>query len=467
MGAHMRRHVEPRGAAGTMVDLRLRAVAPRRNTRTTRLCSDMSELQAPAEGSRLGRAPLWCLLCLVAAVALGYTTWRLFGHTPYRIDIDIYQMGGQAWLDGHPLYSDDALFQTPIGLNLPFTYPPLAAVAFSPFAWLHMPAASVAITLLTLVLLVVSTMVLLTSLDAWASSQALPGPAWLRRTWLAVAIVAPAALWLEPISSNFAFGQINVVLMTLVIVDCFPRRTPWPRGLALGLGIALKLTPAVFLLFFLLRRDNRAALTALASFVVATLLGFVLAGRDSWEYWTHTLGDTERIGAAALNTDQNIAGALARLPLAADARFLLWVAGSLLVLAATIWAMRRVLRAGEPSLAVICVALFGLVVSPVSWSHHWVWMLPTVIVTGLLGWRRRNVALAAISAIGVALMKWTPIDLLPQHQETTAAWWRQLAGMSYVWWALAVIAIAGATVTARRTPQRPTAPALTPEPAIP
>ncbi|MGB8387428.1 glycosyltransferase 87 family protein [Mycobacterium sp.] len=422
----------------------------------------MSKRQPPGVGSRPGRVLLWCLLWLPAAAGLGYVAWQLCGHTPYRIDIDVYQMGGRAWLDGRPLYRGDVLFHTPIGLNLPFTYPPLAAVAFCPFAWLGMPAASVAITALTLVLLIVSTMIVLTRLDVWNASALLPGPAWLRRLWLAVVIVAPATIWLEPIASNFAFGQINVVLMTLVIADCLPRRTPWPRGLLLGLGIALKLTPAVFLLYFLLRRDNRAALTALGSFGMATLVGFVLAWNDSWEYWTRTVHHTDRIGGAALNTDQNIAGALARLELDEQQRFLLWVAGSLLVLALTAWAMRRVLRAGEPALAVICAALFGLVVSPVSWSHHWVWMLPAVLVTGILAWRRRNVALAAISAIGVALMRWTPIDLLPKHHETIAVWWRQLAGMSYVWWALAVIIAAGFTVTARATAQDSATRQLTP-----
>ena len=104
----------------------------------------------------------------------------------------------------------------------------------------------------------------------------------------------------------------------------------------------------MFLLYFLLRRDGRAALTALASFVAATLVGFVLAWSDSWEYWTHTVHHTDRIGEAALNTDQNIAGALARLGLGEQQRFLLWVAACLLVLALTVWAMRRVLRAGEP-----------------------------------------------------------------------------------------------------------------------
>ncbi|GAB4922703.1 hypothetical protein MAHJHV33_50260 [Mycobacterium avium subsp. hominissuis] len=92
------------------------------------------------------------------------------------------------------------------------------------------------------------------------------------------------------------------------------------------------------------------------------------------------------------------------------------------------------LRADEPTLALVCVALFGLVVSPVSWSHHWVWVLQTVLVTGVLGWRRRNAALLVLSVGGVALMRWTPIDLLPKYHEASAVWWRQLAGMSYVWW---------------------------------
>lgn len=430
----------------------------------------MSISQAPelgSPGSSRARVWLFCLLWVLAAAAVLFVAWELFGQTPYRIDIDIYQMGARAWLDGHPLYRGhgEVLFHTPIGLNLPFTYPPLAAVVFSPFAWLHMPAASVAITLLTVVLLLVSTVIVLSRLDVWTTSTLLPGPAWSRRLWLATIVVAAATTWLEPIRSNFAFGQVNVVLMTLVIADCIPRRTPWPRGLLLGLGIALKLTPAVFLLYFLMRRDHRAALTAVTSFVGATLLGFVLAWDDSWEYWTRTVHNTDRIGGAALNTDQNIAGALARLGLSEHQRFLLWAAGSLLVLGATVWAIQRVLRAGEPVLAVICVALFGLVVSPVSWSHHWVWALPAVLVTGILGWRRRNAALAVLSVGGAAMMCWTPIELLPQHHETTAAWWRQLAGMSYVWWALAVIVAAGLTVSARMTAQDATEPGLTPVPA--
>ena len=390
----------------------------------------------------------WRLFQLLTVAVLVWAGWRLLGHIPYRIDVDVYRMGGRAWLDGQPLYADGVTFQTRGGLDLPFTYPPLAAVAFAPFALLSLDAASIAITLTTLVLLIVATTILLTRLDVWpdppgGKSRVTGEPAWLRRAWLAAAIVAPAAIYFEPIRSNFDFGQVNVVLMTLVIADCVPRKTPWPRGMLLGLAIALKLTPAVFLLYFLLRRDTRALAVTAASAVAATLAGLAFAWRDSLEYWTETVRNTDRIGTATLNTNQNIAGALARLGLGESARFVLWTVACFAVLAVTVWAARRVLKADQPVLALICVAMFGLVVSPVSWSHHWVWVLPTVLVTAVVAYRQRHAALALVSAAGIALMVWTPIALMPEHHETEASLWRQLAGGSYVWWAIAVIIVAG------------------------
>lgn len=413
----------------------------------------------PAGRSAIGRAGLghvllWRLFQLATLGVLAWAGWRLLGHAIYRIDIDVYRMGGRAWLDGTELYNDATVFQTQAGLDLPFTYPPLAAVAFAPFAWLSLPAAGAAITLTTLVLLIVSTHIMLTRLRVWDTSS-LRTPAWARRGWLAAALVAPAVVFVEPIRANFEFGQINVVLMTLVIADCVPRRTPWPRGLLLGLAIAVKLTPAVFLLYFLLRRDVRALLVTTASALAATLLGFALAWRDSWVYWFETLRDTDRIGSATLNTNQNISGMLARLGAGEDARFGLWVVLCFAVLGLTVWAVLRLLRAGPESdeavLAVICVAMFGLVVSPVSWSHHWVWVLPTVVVTVVVGLRRRHLALALAGLAGLALTLWTPITLMPEHQETAASLWRRLAGGSYLWWALAVIIAAGTVPAAAAT----------------
>lgn len=396
----------------------------------------------------------WRLFQLLTVAAVVWAGWRLLGHMPYRIDIDVYRMGGRAWLDGTPLYSDGTIFETQAGLDLPFTYPPLAAIVFAPFAWLALPAAGAVITVITFLLLITSTWIVLTRLDVAEHTTAIPGAVWARRLWLAAAIVAPAVIYFEPLRANFEFGQINVVLMTLVIADCVPRKTPWPRGLLLGIGIALKLTPAVFVLYLLLRRDTRAILVTAASAAAATVVGFALAWSDSLQYWTQTVHDTDRIGTATLNTNQNIAGTLARLGLGETPRFVLWTVACLAVLGLTVWAARSVLR-GRPAesvhafdeapvLALICVAMFGLVVSPVSWSHHWVWALPTVLTATVLAYRYRDVALALTSACGFALMVWTPITLLTPHEETSASLWRQLAGGSYLWWALAVIVVAGA-----------------------
>jgi alpha-1,2-mannosyltransferase len=422
---------------------------------TDTLVSDMSNRRSPG-GAGWGPTLAWRLFQLLTVAALVWAGWRLLGHIPYRIDVDVYRMGGRAWLDGRPLYADGAMFHTRGGLDLPFTYPPLAAIAFAPFAWLALPVASVSITLTTLVLLIASTVLVLTGLNVWATSSSTAvtsEPAWLRRCWLAAAIVAPALIYLEPIRSNFDFGQINVVLMTLVIADCVPRKTPWPRGMLLGIAIALKLTPAAFLLYFLLRRDMRALLVTTTTAVVATLAGFAFAWRDSLEYWTATVRHTDRIGTATLNTNQNIAGALARLGVSEGERFALWMLACVAVLALTVWAARRVFRAEQPVLLLICVAMFGLVVSPVSWSHHWVWALPTVIVIAVIAYRRRHLALGAVAAAGVALMVWTPIPLMPEHHETSASLWRQLLGGSYIWWAVAVIVVAGTAspVTALRS----------------
>jgi alpha-1,2-mannosyltransferase len=108
-------------------------------------------------------------------------------------------------------------------------------------------------------------------------------------------------------------------------------------------------------------------------------------------------------------------------------------------------------RAGDQAvLALICVAMFGLVVSPVSWSHHWVWALPAILTTGVLGVRYRSAAMGVLSAVGVLLTYFVPIHLMVEHEETSAALWRQLLGGSYVWWALALIAVSGAVTLRER-----------------
>jgi alpha-1,2-mannosyltransferase len=415
-----------------------------------RLSPDMSRRQSPDVGSWRGRVATgwaaWSSFGLLVLAALSYWTWRVFEHRSYRIDVHVYRMGAQAWLDGHQLYGD-VFFKTWLEDHpLPFTYPPIAAVLFTPFTWISLHDASLIMTIISAVLLVVSTAMVLTALGICTASRPGDVPATCRRYCVAGAIVVAAiALNMEPIWSNFDYGQINVVVMTLVLADCLPRRTRWPRGLLLGVAMSVKLTPAVALIYLMLRRERRAVLTALATFAASVLVAAALAPRDSWQYWSSSLFHTNRIGDTALNTNQNFAGVLARMGLTGGLHFVVWAAACTVALALTVWAVRRLLHADEPVLALVCVALLALLVSPVSWSHHWVWSLPTIVTLAVIGYRRRSLPVLGLAGAGLALMRWSPIRLLHEHSNLR----EQLIGAGYVWWALAVIAISGLTVTAR------------------
>ena len=75
-------------------------------------------------------------------------------------------------------------------------------------------------------------------------------------SWWTVGWLLPAALFLEPVRNTLNYGQVNVALMALVAADCLAAAPRWPRGALVGLAAAVKLTPAAFVLFFLLRRDS-------------------------------------------------------------------------------------------------------------------------------------------------------------------------------------------------------------------
>ena len=104
---------------------------------------------------------------------------------------------------------------------------------------------------------------------------------------------------IQPVRNTLNYGQVNLALMALVAADCLVRSPRWPRGALTGIAAAVKLTPAAFVLFFLLRRDWRAAVTAAVSFAVCTGAGFLLDGRDSAAYWTSVLFQSGRPGSPA------------------------------------------------------------------------------------------------------------------------------------------------------------------------
>jgi alpha-1,2-mannosyltransferase len=206
-----------------------------------------------------------------------------------------------------------------------------------------------------------------------------------------------------------------------------------------GIAAALKLTPGVFLLFFLLRRDLRSAARAGLSFAACTGAAFVLAPNDSLRYWTQIAYQPARIGGIAYASNQSILGTLARLSLSNPARAWLWLVLCLLVAALAVTGMRGAIKTGVTH-ALLLNAAAGLLISPISWSHHWVWAAPallTCLATSYPNQRRRLwCAVPALLIFAIA-----PHWLLPSGdgRELHWSWWQQAVGDSYALIALAAL----------------------------
>ena len=393
-------------------------------------------LRRPA--SRRARVALVAVnLAAVAAFLVSYSRHGV-GFGPYRIDLGVYRMGGQTWLHGGDLYRQVLVTG---GLRLPFTYPPVAAVVLAPLALLPVTVASTVLTVGSVALAGVVLGVFLRRLAGpVVGSLRAAGPLWAAG-WL-----LPAALLLEPVRSTLAYGQINIVLMALVTLDCLTAAPRWPRGALTGLAAALKLTPAAFVLFFVLRRDYRAAAWAGVSFAAVTAAGFVLAGPDSARYWTAIVFQTGRPGSPATATNQCLQAVLARagldphtLPGAAA-----WLLLSALVLVAAWRGMRYALAAGQVCLALSLNAFAALLISPVSWSHHWVWCVPALLTLADLARRHRHRLAAAAAAAGLILFTAAPQWWLAKFAGPAPDWtpWQQAIGSSYVFFAALILLLA-------------------------
>jgi alpha-1,2-mannosyltransferase len=328
----------------------------------------------------------------------------------------------------------------------------------SPLALIPMTAAVTGLTVVSVLLAAVVLRVFL---------RRLAGPA-ARSLW-AVGWLLPPALLLEPVRSTLAYGQINIVVMALVAVDCLAVAPRWPRGALTGLAAALKLTPAAFVLFFLLRRDYKAAAAAGVSFAAATAAGFAVAGHDSVRYWTGALFQTGRIGNPASAANQCLQAVLARAGLGphTPAGLAAWLVLSALVLAAACIGMRHALAASQDCWALSLNAFAALLISPISWSHHWVWCGPALLTLAELGRRHRHRLALAVAACGFVLFATAPQWWLSRLAGPELKWaaWQQAAGSSYVIFAAAALllsACAQLTPPGQRQPAFPRTPFLHP-----
>ena len=372
---------------------------------------------------------------------------------PYRVDLDVYRIGSAVWRHGGDLYG--LLPRTSSGAQLPFSYPPFAAMVMSPLTLLPMKAAGVLCTLVTIALTALVLGIFLRSVGVTGRH--------------AVAWLLPAALLLEPVRNTLNYGQVNVALMALVTADCLVSSPRWPRGALTGIAAAVKLTPAAFVLFFLLRRDRRAALTAAVSFAACTGAGFLLAGRDSTEYWTSVLFQSGRPGSPAYAANQSILGVIARAGLDphSPAGTALWLTLSAAVVVAACRGMRRALAASEPAWALSLNAFAALLICPISWSHHWVWGETAVLILAVGSRHWGRLKLAAV-AVGVLLFAVAPQWWFPDGGNRELHWaaWEQVVGDSYVIYAAVILIGAALWGTVSNFPDSP-ASATYPEIASP
>ncbi|MEV0897599.1 glycosyltransferase 87 family protein [Actinoplanes sp. NPDC049802] len=297
-------------------------------------------------------------------------------------DLHIYYGAVRTVQDGQPLYGYVA------ENGGPFTYPPFAALLLQPLTLVPEPVAR----LIWLVLVVAAIAAI-----AVTAGRALTTSA--DRRPLLVAVAACALLLSAPAQSNLRFGQVSVFIVLLALIDATGLTPARYRGVLVGVAAAIKLTPLLFVVFFLVARRPRDAARAIGAFASCALIGALLLPSDSWAYWTGTMLQTSRIGNLASLGNQSLHGMLMRAGMAPQTLPLLWAALVALVCAVALWHARRIALAGEPGRAAVLVGCATVAASPVSWTHHQLWPVLAAMLMIAAHGRLRRVAGAALLVI--------------------------------------------------------------------
>ncbi|SCG73442.1 Protein of unknown function [Micromonospora rifamycinica] len=331
--------------------------------------------------------------------AVAYAAWLAIGAfgRPYNFfDMKIYHGAVVWWASGHELYEFIAPTTT-----LGFTYPPFAALAMLPMARLPIEVAgwiNAAGSIAALAVVLAALLRPIVDRLGWP-------------LWFTVAIATPMATAIEPVRETLGYGQVNLLLFALIMADLVGLRwrsrrgshgrdTDGPllrllysgswAGVGIGLATAVKLTPALFIAYLLITRQWRVAATAVGTTIGVTLGSFALVGTESRAYFGGVLWQTERVGAADMTPNQSLAGLLARLYDSIETPGLLWLAFSVLILALGLSRAANARADGDELTAFTLVGLTANVISPISWSHHLVWVIPAIIVLADAAVRRRE-----------------------------------------------------------------------------
>ncbi len=360
------------------------------------------------------------------------------GHAPFG-DLRIYRSGGAALSSGAPLY------HLRFAWNLGFTYPPFAALVFAVLAAMPWPAAPPLVTGISVILLPV-TLWLALRLPRGGAAPRCGG----RRTARLALAAAAAAVWLEPVRTNLAYGQINLLITALILYDLSRDDSARLKGAAIGLAAGLKLTPAIFAVYLVATRRYRAAAVCAAAFGVTVAAGFAAAPSDSLAFWAGTFANPARVGRIENAANQSLRGALARVLHTTNVEPL-WLAAAVIVgLAGMGLAVAAARRGDERAGFSLCVVT-ALLVSPISWSHHWVLAVPALLLLGVSAWRRRSgwaivasTGVAVLAAIGWSRIIWQVPIGQGRHAELHLNPVQLIYADAYVLAGLAVLAVAAA-----------------------
>lgn len=379
----------------------------------------------------------WAISLLAILSAAGSIVLAIRIAAGHQIDFDIYRMGAGQALGAH-LY-DTRLSRLLMGgaRGMRFNYPPFAALLFWPFTLLSVSAGQLIWSVINVVLLAV--------LIALSIEIVRPGWPW-RRAWIIAGVALFPALGLDPALLTMGYGQVNLLIALMVLAD-LTSRPDLPRGVLVGIAAAIKLTPLIFIPFLFLTRQFRAGATAIGSFLVCTLVALLIAPTASLQYWSADLFDTSRSGNILYVSNQDLQSALHRIAgtapppaLVASALVLFAIAG--LVAAATAY------RVSSPMLGIITCAATGLIVSPVSWAHHYVWIVPALVWLAL--GEDRPAAGPWLAVLTAGLFWAAPIWWVSNQQTGYGGPLTLLAGNSFFLAAVALVAASAVRVVLRR-----------------
>jgi alpha-1,2-mannosyltransferase len=327
---------------------------------------------------------------LGASVLIAAVVFAARPHPP--VDLAVYLRAGQRFLADGVLYAPHwgASLERP----LPYTYPPLWAAVMSGAGWLPWRLVAAAWAALNVWLFV---WIVRTAFARFLERRNEGALAWLVLVGMATAPIA-ATLWL---------GQLGIVLTAAVMAETLPSvRRRLPRGVLVGAATAVKLTPGIFIVYWAVTGRRKEALRALGTAFALTLAAAAVRPTASGVFWTSTVFDTSRVGDLAAVVNQSIRGALLR---AGVPSTLAWIALAGAITLIGLGRARRAHRSGDELAAITLVGLTGLAISPVSWIHHAVWIVPAIGVT--LGdgssTERRRAAIALALLFLLRLPDWS------------------------------------------------------------